>query len=172
MREISGSLNLTAGYHDFRVEFFQGNGPHGLKLSWEGPNVSKATIPPSAFVVQADNVPQSENLIHQWNFEEGSGSVSSDSITNSSNFTLYGMNSSNWRNCIDGNCLWFDGVDDYAEVNVDDWLGNFSVSQWVLANTTSLPTYASTFAIDNNAGSNQSFQHMVSGGKWLSLIHI
>ena len=166
MREISSSLNLTAGYHDFRVEFFQGNGPHGLKLSWEGPNVSKATIPPSAFVVQADNIPQSENLIHQWDFEEGSGSFSSDSITNSSNFTLYGMNSSNWRNCVDGNCLWFDGVDDYAQVNVDDWLGNFSVSQWVLANTTSLPTYASTFAIDNNAGSNQSFQHMVSGGKW------
>ena len=76
------------------------------------------------------------------------------------------MNSTNWRNCVDGNCLWFDGVNDYAKVNVDDWLGNFSVSQWVWANTTALPSYASTFAIDNNAGSNQSFQHMVSGGKW------
>ena len=76
------------------------------------------------------------------------------------------MNSSNWKNCVDGNCLWFDGVDDYAEVNVADWLGNFSVSQWVWANTTSQPTYASTFAIDNNAASSQSFQHMISGGKW------
>ena len=166
MREYSGSLNLTAGYHDFRVEFFQGGGPHGLRFSWEGPNVSKATIPSSAFVVQADNIPQSENLIHHWNFEEGTGSISSDSVTNDSNFTLYGMNTTNWRNCVDGNCLWFDGVDDYAKVNVDDWLGNFSISQWVWANTTSLPTYASTFAIDDNAGSNQSFQHMVSGGKW------
>ena len=44
MREYSGSLNLTAGYHDFRIEFFQGGGPHGLKFSWEGPNVTKATI--------------------------------------------------------------------------------------------------------------------------------
>ena len=166
MREYSGSLNLTAGYHDFRIEFFQGGGPHGLRFSWEGPNVSKTTIPSSAFVVQADNIPQSENLIHHWNFEEGTGSISSDSVSNDSNFTLYGMNTTNWRNCVDGNCLWFDGVDDYAKVNVDDWLGNFSISQWVWANTTSLPTYASTFAIDDNAGSNQSFQHMVSGGKW------
>ena len=29
---------------------------------------------------------------------------------------------SNWKNCIDGDCLWFDGSDDYAKVNVDDWL--------------------------------------------------
>ena len=166
MREYSGTLNLTAGYHDFRIEFFQGGGPHGLRFSWEGPNVSKATIPASAFVVQADNIPQSENLIHYWDFEEGTGSISSDSVTNNSNFTLYGMNSTNWRNCVNGNCLWFDGVNDYAKVNVDDWLGNFSVSQWVWANTTSLPSYASTFAIDDNAGSNRSFQHMISGGKW------
>ena len=166
MREYSGTVNLTAGYHDFRIEFFQGGGPHGLRFSWEGPNVSKTTIPASAFVVQADNIPQSESLIHHWNFEEGTGSISGDSITNNSNFTLYGMNSSNWRNCVDGNCLWFDGVNDYAKVNVNDWLGNFSVSQWVWANTTTQPNYASTFAIDDNAGSNQSFQHMVSSGKW------
>ena len=166
MREYSGSLNLTAGYHDFRIEFFQGGGPHGLKFSWEGPNVTKATIPSSVFVVSEDYIPQSENLIHRWDFEEGNGITSTDSVANNSNFTLHGMNSSNWKNCVDGNCLWFDGVDDYAEVNVADWLGNFSVSQWVWANTTSQPTYASTFAIDNNAASSQSFQHMISGGKW------
>ena len=166
MREYSGSLNLTAGYHDFRIEFFQGGGPHGLKFSWEGPNVTKTTIPSSAFVVSEDYIPQSENLIHRWDFEEGNGITSSDSVANNSNFTLHGMNSSNWKNCVDGNCLWFDGVDDYGEVNVADWLGNFTVSQWVWANTTSQPNYASTFAIDNNASSSQSFQHMISGGKW------
>ena len=64
------------------------------------------------------------------------------------------------------NCLWFDGSDDYAKVNVDDWLGNFTISQWVWANTTNQSNYASTFAIDDNAGSNQSFQHMISGGEW------
>ena len=33
MREISGALTLNAGLHDFRIEFFQGGGPHGLKFS-------------------------------------------------------------------------------------------------------------------------------------------
>ena len=44
MRELSGFRNLSAGLHDFRAEFFQGGGPHGLKFSWDGPNVSKATF--------------------------------------------------------------------------------------------------------------------------------
>ena len=51
MREYSATINLTAGLHDFKIEFFQGGGPHGLRFSWEGPNVSKATIPASAFLV-------------------------------------------------------------------------------------------------------------------------
>ena len=67
---------------------------------------------------------------------------------------------------MNGGCLWFDGVDDYAKVDVDDWLGNFTISQWVWANTSNQTNYASTFAIDNNAGSNSSFQHMISGGQW------
>ena len=36
MREYSSTLNLSEGYHDFRIEFFQGGGPHGLRFSWEG----------------------------------------------------------------------------------------------------------------------------------------
>ena len=75
MREFSGFVNLTAGHHDFRIEFFQGGGPHGLQFSWEGPNVSKATIPASAFYVDGDYTPQIENLIHEWNFEEEEAEV-------------------------------------------------------------------------------------------------
>ena len=59
------------------------------------------------------------------------------------------MDSNNWKNCIDGNCLWFDGVDDYAVLDVEDWSGNFTISQWVWANTTNQSNYSSTFAIDN-----------------------
>ncbi|MBK30257.1 MAG: hypothetical protein CMB49_06075 [Euryarchaeota archaeon] len=165
MREFSSSMNLTSGMHDFKVEFFQGGGPHGLIVSWQGPNVSKSHVPASAFFVANDAIPQSEDLIHAWDFEEGAGSQSNNSVDDS-HFTLYGMNSSNWRTCIDGNCLWFDGDDDRAEVEVDDWTGNFSISQWVWANSTNQTTYASTFAIDDNAGSNGSFQHMISGGVW------
>ncbi len=166
MRENSTTLNLSAGFHDFRIEFFQGGGPHGLLFSWQGPNVSKAHIPSSAFFVAGDYIPQSESLIHHWNFEEGSGNQTSDEVSNESNFTLYGMNSSNWKNCVDGNCLWYDGSNDYSKVDVDDWLGNFTVSQWVWANYSNQTTYASTFAIDDVAASSQSFQHMISNSKW------
>ena len=166
MREYSVTLNLTAGYHDFRIEFFQGGGPHGLLFSWQSDNVSKATIPSSVFYVAGDYIPQQDHLVHHWNFEEGVGNQTNDSVENGSDFALNEMDSTNWRTCVDGNCLWYDGIDDYANVDVDDWLGNFTVSQWVWANISNQSTYASTFAIDNNAGSNQSFQHMVSGSKW------
>jgi uncharacterized protein (TIGR03790 family) len=166
MREVSATINLTSGYHDFRIEFFQGGGPHGLTFSWQGPNQTKTYIPSSAFIVAGNYVPQKEDLIHHWDFEEGSGNISLDSVTNNSNFTLHGMNSSNWKNCIDGNCLWYDGLNDYAKVDVDDWFGNFTVSQWVWANKTNQTNYAATFAIDNNASSKYSFQHIVYNDKW------
>ena len=166
MRERSGYLNLSEGLHEFRIEFFQGGGPHGLIFSWEGPNTSKAPIPSSAFYVSGGVTPRAQNLAHHWAFEEGAGSIANDSVNGGANLTLNGMDASSWRTCADGGCLWFDGTNDSAEVDVDDWYGNLTVSQWVWANTTSQPTYASTFATDNNAGSNLSFQHMMSGGKW------
>ena len=121
MREYSGNINLSAGEHDFRIEFFQGGGPHGLRFSWEGPNATKATIPASAFYVHGDYVPQVDSLIHQWNFEEGSGNSTLDEVGSDTNLTLNGMNASNWKTCVDGNCLWFDGDDDYAKIDIDDW---------------------------------------------------
>ena len=166
MVEKSATVYLEAGHHDFRIEFFEGGGPHGLIFSWQGPNTTKAVIPSTAFYVSGDIIPQEDNLIHQWDFEEGSGSTTTDELTNDSNFTLYGMNSSNWRTCLDGNCLWYDGVDDYLKVDIDDWLGNFSISQWVYANISNQTNYAATFAIDDNAGSNYSFQHMVYSSEW------
>ena len=166
MREYSGNVNLSAGEHDFRIEFFQGGGPHGLRFSWEGPNVTKATIPASAFYVHGDYIPQVDNLIHQWNFEEGSGNSTLDEIGSDTNFSLNGMNASNWKTCVDGNCLWFDGDDDYAKIDIDDWSGDFTISQWVWANSTNQSNYSSTFAIGDNAGSNLSFQHAIYSAKW------
>ena len=89
-----------------------------------------------------------------------------DSVLNGSNMTLYNMNATNWRTCPDGGCLWYDGVDDYVEVDVDDWVGEYTVSQWVWANSTSLPNYASALAVSDNAGSNTSFQHAIFNGEW------
>ncbi|DAC48956.1 MAG TPA: TIGR03790 family protein [Candidatus Poseidoniales archaeon] len=166
MRERSGYVNLTEGLHEFRIEFFQGGGPHGLKFSWEGPNTSKAAVPTSAFYVARDLAPQASHLVHHWAFEDGAGSTALDEGSDAANMTLTGMDNTSWRACPDGTCLWYDGTNDMAKVNVDDWYGNMTVSQWVWANTTSQPTYASTFAVDDQAGSNLSFQHMISGNKW------
>ena len=76
------------------------------------------------------------------------------------------MDATNWRSCAEGGCLWYDGVDDYVEVDVDDWIGNFTISQWVWANSTTLPNYASVLAVSDNAGSNTSFQHAIFNGEW------
>lgn len=166
MREISNYKTMDVGLHDFKIEFFQGGGPHGLQLSWEGPNQSKSFIPASAFTLAGAYVPSASSLLHQWDFEEGSGLVANDSVNATTNLTLNNMNSTNWRDCADGSCLWFDGVNDFVEVDVDDWVGDFTLSQWVWANSTTLPNYASTFAVDNSAGSNGSFQHTVYDGQW------
>ncbi|MBT3652301.1 MAG: hypothetical protein HN541_03215, partial [Euryarchaeota archaeon] len=39
-------------------------------------------------------------------------------------------------------------------------------SQWVWANSSTLPNYASVFAVSDNAGSNTSFQHIIYNGEW------
>ena len=166
MRERSGQVNLTAGAHEFRIEFFQGTGPHGLKFLWEGPNTPKAVIPSSAFYVTGDVAPQIDRLVHHWAFEDGSGNSVIDNGTGGANLTLSGTDNSNWRSCPDGGCLWFDGTNDVARVEVDDYAGNLTVSQWVWANTTAQTTYASTLAVNDQAGSNASFQHMVSNQQW------
>ena len=166
MRERSGTLNLTEGLHEFRIEFFQGGGPHGLIFSWQGPTTPKATIPASAFYVASDLVPEANHLVHHWAFEDGSGTNAVDNGTEFANLTLTGMDNTSWRSCPDGGCLWFDGNNDVAEVEVDASNGNMTVSQWVWANTTGQSNYASTFAISDQAGSNNSFQHMVSNNQW------
>ena len=166
MREVSTSVVLDAGLHDFRIEFFQGGGPHGLTLHWEGPNQTKDIVPASAFSIASDAVPSESHLQHHWSFEDSSGSTANDSAQGSANFTLHNMDSSNWRSCIDGGCLWYDGVDDYLEVDVEDWSGNFTISQWVWANASTLPNYASVFAAGTQAGSNASFQHAIFSGEW------
>ena len=123
-------------------------------------------VPASAFLVSNGATPSPSTLIHAWNFDEGIGTQSNDSATNGANLTLYNMNATNWRACPDGGCLWYDGVDDYVEVDVDDWVGNFTVSQWVWANSSTLPNYASVLAVSDNAGSNTSFQHAIFSGEW------
>ncbi len=49
--DVSGAVALTAGPHDFRVEFFSGSSMYGgIVVSWQRASFSKQVIPASAFV--------------------------------------------------------------------------------------------------------------------------
>ncbi len=50
MVDRSGQIALEAGYHTYRVEFFENFGGAGEIVRWEGPGVARATIPASAYV--------------------------------------------------------------------------------------------------------------------------
>ena len=45
MQERSGTVWLDAGEHHLRTEFFEHGGYAGLELKWEGPGLSKQTVP-------------------------------------------------------------------------------------------------------------------------------
>ena len=47
-REASGQIALRAGLHPIAVHFFEAGGAQALRVSWEGPGLSRAEIPPSA----------------------------------------------------------------------------------------------------------------------------
>ncbi len=50
MVEQSGAINLRAGRHALRVEFFEAGGGAGLIVRWQGPGVTKAPIPAANLV--------------------------------------------------------------------------------------------------------------------------
>jgi len=42
--ERSGKIVLTAGFHSFRVDYFQLLGGRGLQLQWQGPSFSRRAL--------------------------------------------------------------------------------------------------------------------------------
>ncbi|MGD0089350.1 MAG: PA14 domain-containing protein [Planctomycetota bacterium] len=45
MDEKDGDVDLKAGNHDIKVEFFENEGEHGCIVSWQAPGGDKAVIP-------------------------------------------------------------------------------------------------------------------------------
>jgi hypothetical protein len=45
MEEKTGTIELKAGDHDLRIDFFQDGGGHGCRVSWESDDLPKAVIP-------------------------------------------------------------------------------------------------------------------------------
>ncbi|MEL6593021.1 MAG: PA14 domain-containing protein, partial [Bacteroidota bacterium] len=55
MRERSGTVALTGGYHDIEVRFFERNGGANLIVSYAGPGISKTVIPDEKLVHQSED---------------------------------------------------------------------------------------------------------------------
>jgi hypothetical protein len=71
-------------------------------------------------------------LAGYWKFDEGSGTVASDSSNNGNTGTL--VNGPQWVDGIRGNALTFDGVDDYVDVldsNNLDVSQSITIEAWV-----------------------------------------
>src|SRR5882672_2950062 len=49
MSEKGGPADLTAGDHEVKIEFFQGGGEAGVRVSWQPPGGKKEAIPAKAF---------------------------------------------------------------------------------------------------------------------------
>lgn len=45
LRERSGTINLSAGYHRIKVDYFQASGRQGLEVRYKGPRMRKRKIP-------------------------------------------------------------------------------------------------------------------------------
>ena len=73
------------------------------------------------------------DLVAYWQLDESSGSVAHDNSGNEYHGTLINMDDSDWVSGKIGNCLEFDGMDDYIEtpfiLNPAD--GPFSAFAWV-----------------------------------------
>jgi len=54
MEEKSGEIELKAGDHDLRVEYFENGGTAGCKLSWEAKGIEKKILPASALFHKKD----------------------------------------------------------------------------------------------------------------------
>ena len=79
-----------------------------------------------------DQVILKEGLVGYWRFNEGNGNIAFDSSDYMNHATIH---DAHWFNCTnDGNCLYFDGVNDYVSIsdqNEFDLTDNLTMSSWV-----------------------------------------
>jgi hypothetical protein len=52
LRERSGTINLSAGYHRIKVDYFQASGRQGLEVRYKGPRMRKRKIPKQVLFYQ------------------------------------------------------------------------------------------------------------------------
>ena len=67
MRERSGSVWLNEGFHHIKVTFYQGANTSGLKVSYQGPTISKQEIPGTVLYVNNPSAdPGRGTILREW----------------------------------------------------------------------------------------------------------
>jgi len=62
VKEEQGEIELKAGVHEFRVEYFNSFGHNALAVSWKGPGIEKDAIPEKAFHHRKGDEPTTDQL--------------------------------------------------------------------------------------------------------------
>jgi PA14 domain-containing protein len=62
MTEEDGDVELKAGLHELRLDYFNGIGHNGIHLSWQGPGIEKEVIPSHALLHRKQDEPTAEQL--------------------------------------------------------------------------------------------------------------
>lgn len=100
MLERSGTIDLAAGKHAVRVEFFENGGGAGLIVSWSGPNTPKAVIPASALTkggvvnradINRDGIVNGTDLtwlLAAWGTAQADADINQDGAVNGTDLTV------------------------------------------------------------------------------------
>ena len=96
-QERSGQVSLSAGMHDIRVVYFEKSGGEILEVKYQGPNISKKTIPNAVlFTSDSDNStpPTVENGLNykyyegEWNSLPSFSQLTANKQGSVTNFSL------------------------------------------------------------------------------------
>jgi hypothetical protein len=112
------------------------------------------------FTVTPSTTSTSSGLMAYWKFDEGSGTVATDSSGNSNTGTLF--NGPMFTTGQVGGALSFDGVNDYVKGKSGARTGPFSVSLWVQAYKTNQAEWSGIFASADSPAVN-TFQIDIGG---------
>jgi len=122
-------LILSAGARESAVAFYAADAGLECALFWDRKHTGLSS---PVFGFYGDSL--ASGLAGYWRFEEGEGSEAYDSSGQGNTAVFSGMDETAWGSGQIGGGLFFDGVDDYIEVDDSDGLslaGDMTITAWI-----------------------------------------
>ncbi len=135
IKDVDYPIYIIYSTHKTRDLIEEGSGIEPIKSLTETyvfsyqPDVSSLPITQS---IEPSEPSVDENIMALWHFDEGSGTTVRDSSSYGNDGALYG--NPTWKSGIDckfGNCLQFDGINDYIYVGRIDITESITLEAWV-----------------------------------------